>query len=112
MRQAASLYSYEWFPIMKQFIEDQHTNFITHNSAIDTDMAEWKAELAHGIEQTTDSDEKQHLQDMLGVASNIGRAGKSGKFWAYVLFRYLTSLSYLSIMEMKLTNGNTSQSLS
>ena len=114
-RHAAKLYSYEWqqkFPLMTQFIVDQQVNASTHNEAIDADVAKWKKELKQGIDQSTDKDEKEQLQQMLAIADDAGNAGKAGKYWAYIMFRYLTSPAYLTALQMILQNGNNSQILS
>ena len=110
-RHAAKLYSYRWqkkFPLMSQFLADQQVNRTTHNSAIDDDVAKWKAELQKDTDHTTDP---KQLQKMLDIAENAASAGKSGKYWAYILFRYLTSPYYLTMLAMILKDGNTSQTL-
>ena len=51
------------------------------------------------------------LQQMINIAEKAHDTGKSGKYWAYIFFRYLTS-NYLTMLRMQLIDGNTSQTLS
>ncbi|XP_070567575.1 uncharacterized protein [Ptychodera flava] len=112
--QAASLYSHEWqkkFPLMSQYIIDQAQNTEEQHNAITEDSKKWIADIQEGIEETTIEDEKKQLQQMVDLAQNIRDKGLQGQYWSYILFRYLSSPAYLSMLQMQLLDGNTSQAL-
>ena len=113
--QTARLYSHEWqkkFPLMSQFLADQQANAASHNPAIVADAEQWIAEIEQGLNKSTDPDEQQQLQQMVSIAENACDTGKSGKYWAYIFFQYLTSPNYLTMLRIQLLDGNTSQNLS
>ena len=97
---------------MSQFLADQQANAASHNPAIVADAEQWIAEIEQGLNKSTDPDEQQQLQQMVSIAENACDAGKSGKYWAYIFFQYLTSPNYLTMLRMQLLDGNTSQNLS
>lgn len=112
--QSAKLYSYEWekkFPLMTQFLEDQRDNAASHKSAITDDAAQWEADISEGLEETTDPDEKEELDQMKKIPQDAATNGKEGKYWAYMFFRYLSSPNYLTMLRMQMMDGNTSQTI-
>ena len=109
--QSTKLYSYEWknmFPLMTKFLQDQEDNAASYQPAIEKDATQWILEMSEGLDKAIDPDEKKQLQEMIDMAKHVRDTGTQGKYWAYVLFRYLTT-TYLSMLQMQMMNGNTSQ---
>ena len=112
--QSGRLYSRQWqikFPLMEQFLEDQRQNAQQHNVAIESDGKTWVAEIVKDLDNATDPDDKAELEKMKAIAMDACTIGKQGKYWAYILFRYLSSPSYLTMLRMQLIDGNTSQTI-
>ena len=112
--QSAKLYSRQWqakFPLMSQFLVDQKVNAQQHSAAIDDDGKKWIADIEKDLVNSTDPDDKAQLEKMKSIAVDACTNGKQGKYWAYILFRYLTSPNYLTMLRMQLIDGNTSQTL-
>ena len=113
--QSAQLYARQWtikFPEMKKFLDDETQNAQHHNAAIDADAKKWIAEIEKDLGTTTDPDERAQLEKMKSIATDACTKGKQGKYWAYMLFRYLSSPYYLTMLRMQLIDGNTSQTIS
>ena len=110
--QSAQLYARQWtikFPKMLTFLNDEDVNAQHHNAAIDTDAKNWIAKIEKDPGTTTDP---AQLQEMISIATDACTKGKQGKYWAYMLFRYLSLPSYLTMLRMQLIDGNTSQTIS
>ena len=105
--QSQRMYALEWvakFPETTSFLTDQVQNAAIHNPAINADITAWKAELAK--EATSDPKTVAQMQQLV---ESLRAPALAQKYWAYVLFRHLTSTEYLGLLRLQLSNGNTSQ---
>ncbi|XP_070534774.1 uncharacterized protein [Ptychodera flava] len=109
--QTTKLYSHEWqkkFSLMTQFMYDQSQNTEHHRDLINQSSDEWKKQIQEGLSEATDEDEQKELQQMLDLVENSRKRGLQGQYWSYMLFKYLASPSYLSMLRLSMTQGNTS----
>ena len=110
-KQSAKLYTHEWvkkFPEMGLFLRDKQENT---DKVVSKEAHRWIDSIEKGMEKV-DKKEKEKLQQMKDVAKNARDEGlRSAKslYWAFLLFRYLCSEVYLTILKEQMTGGNTSK---
>ncbi|XP_070534755.1 uncharacterized protein [Ptychodera flava] len=110
-QQTEKLYSHEWqkrFPNMVKFIADQAKNTEHQRRYIIESSAAWIKDIEEGISETTVEEEREDLKRMTSIAENVRERGLQGQYWSYILFKYLSSPQYLSMLRMMMTQGNTS----
>ena len=109
--QSARLYTHEWvkkFPKMSLFLEDQRNNTAEQHATINKEAEKWIASIRKGMEHV-DKHEREQLQQMIDIAENGRAKGLNSLYWAFILFRYLCSDGFLTMLKEQMTEGNTSQ---
>lgn len=114
--QAAQLYKLAWcekFPATNDFLADQANpaNKASHASAIDADATAWKNQVKQQAAEGGTASDDPDLQKMLQLIDDLARLAKDKRYWAWKLFRVMTSPVMLSSIDAQLLSGNTSQQL-
>ena len=111
--QSTKLYARQWqlkFPIMHDYLLDQIQNASAYSEHICQDAANYISQLKNDVGD--DPDQKTALQEIVTKFENLrDYAIGNDKYWAYALFRVLTSNQYLSKLKLQMTSGNTSQQI-
>ena len=111
--QAGRLYSYEYgkkYPLLQMFLDDQRNMTAEQIAIINEDADGWVASIRTGMENI-DEAEKPQLEEMISIAENARNKGLNNLYWAYILFRYLCSEGHLTLLRVKMSDGNTSQQI-
>ena len=96
---------------MSTFLQDQRANASQYNPIIDKETDRWLVSLLNQQETPDSDEEREQLEKMKGLVESARNAGKSGKYWAFIFFRYLSSSAHLTMLRMQLLSGNSSQNI-
>ncbi|CAH0446924.1 hypothetical protein LMG10661_02988 [Ralstonia syzygii subsp. syzygii] len=114
--QAALLYKLAWcekFPSTNEFLADQANpaNHARYAGTIDTEAASWKNQVKQQATEAGTAPDDPDLQKMLQLIDDLARLAKDKRYWAWKLFRIMTSPVMLSSIDAQLLSGNTSRQL-
>ena len=111
--QSHQLYTRQWqqkFPAMTDFLLDQANNTATYNPLIEEDAKKWVNQVKQDIGD--DPDQQESLKEFIATIKNLSDYAKTnGKYWAFILFRYLASPFYLGKVKLQMMNANDSSAL-
>ena len=80
---------------LSDYLVDQKDNAAKWAPIIDDDVTAWKAEMRALL-----AGDAAAIAKMMAEIDSIGAAGKDKRYWAYFVFRYTTTPSFLHMLQM------------
>lgn len=106
--QSDALYRNRWnerFPLMEAFLADQRRASAQHTAEIETDAEVWKAAVNKQFKEAGAAEGNADRRDMLNRIDDLKRIAVQGAYWAWKLFRAVTSPIQLNFVRQQMLRG-------
>ena len=93
------------FPLMSEYLADQNTNYAKYAGFIHKDSQALIQQMRS--EKTSTAEEKTAQENSISIIENLANKAMAERvYWAYALFRYITSPYYITWLQANMLNPN------